>query len=362
MLFVYDKNDKSFNPSQETDFKTHDILERRDIEKWVMDFPQILGEELLIVTTEYDKFDKTSERLDLLCFDKKGKLVIVELKRDASGKNVDLQAIKYAAYCSTLALKDVVELRKKHLEAHGKSLNDENVEDELFDFVEDEAFEKIDDKPRIMLVSKEFRPEVTSAVLWLRKFNLDISCIKLTPYKIDEHRIGLVSSTLIPLPEAEEYIIKSERKESVETTFTRTQQEYVEFYQRLSEKFGKQVGLSLAQPRGEAYYLIPSGLGGVHFEWGFHGRPRSSFGVELHFEKDRESNASLISKMAVFKDEIEKATGEQVIVQKEWGKSWARLYLEKNEGKMTKELEDWALEKMVILYKLLKPKLQALKI
>jgi hypothetical protein len=70
----------------------------------------------------------------------------------------------------------------------------------------------------------------------------------------------------------------------------------------------------------------------------------------------------LISKIAVFKDEIEKATGEQVIVQKEWGKNWARLYLEKNEGKMTAELEDWALEKMAILYRLLKPKLQALKI
>lgn len=90
-------------------------------------------------------------------------------------------------------MKDVVELRKKHLEAHGKSLNYENVENELFDFVEDEAFEKIDDKPRIMLVSKEFTPEVTSAVLWLINLNLDIGCIKLAPYKIDENRIGLVS-------------------------------------------------------------------------------------------------------------------------------------------------------------------------
>jgi len=40
-------------------------MERRDLEKWVMDYPEVLGENLLVVTTEYDGFDKTSERLDL---------------------------------------------------------------------------------------------------------------------------------------------------------------------------------------------------------------------------------------------------------------------------------------------------------
>ena len=61
------------------------ILERQDIEKWVESYPEILGEELLILTTEYDKFDKTNERLDLLAIDKLGNLVIIELKRDDSG-------------------------------------------------------------------------------------------------------------------------------------------------------------------------------------------------------------------------------------------------------------------------------------
>ena len=362
MLFVYDKKDKMFVPSQETDFKTHDIMERRDIEKWVMDFPDILGEELLIITTEYDQFDKTKERLDLLCFDRQGKLVVVELKRDESGKNVELQAIKYAAYCSTLLMKDVVNLRKKHLEINGKKVSEEEVKNELFAFVENQDFEKLDDKPRIILVSKNFRPEVTSAVMWLRKFEVDLKCVKLTPYKIDENRIGLVSSTLIPLKEAEEYIIKSERKENLENILTRTQQEYIDFYGRLSKAFGKKLDLTLAEPIGQSYYKIPSGLGGVYFEWNFHGRPRSSFGVELHFMKGIKAlNVALLDKMEDLRTEIEKETGEKVIFQKDWGSVWARLYIEKNEGRMTPELEEWALGKMLILYKLLQPKLEKMK-
>jgi hypothetical protein len=63
-----------------------------------------------------------------------------------------------------------------------------------------------------MLVEKEFRPEVTTTMLWLRKFGVDISCIKLMPYKLDDEKIGIVSSKIIPLLEAEDYIIKSERK------------------------------------------------------------------------------------------------------------------------------------------------------
>ena len=66
MLYVYDKRKKALAPCRETEFKTHGLLERQDLAKWIELNPSILGEELLIITSEYDRFDKTSERLDLL--------------------------------------------------------------------------------------------------------------------------------------------------------------------------------------------------------------------------------------------------------------------------------------------------------
>ncbi len=174
MLFKYNIKDKKFQSLQESSFSAFNVLERQDIEKWVEENPDIVGEELLIISTEYDKFDKTNERLDILAIDKVGKIVVIELKRDDSGRHVELQAIKYAAYCSTLTLKDTIELRKAYLNKKGMVKSFEEVEKGILDFIENDEFEEIDDKPRIILVSREFRQEVTASVLWLRSFQIGI--------------------------------------------------------------------------------------------------------------------------------------------------------------------------------------------
>ena len=125
MLYVYDKQTKVLVPCKETEFRTHGLLERQHLAKWVEQNPSVLGEELLVITSEYDRFDKTNERLDLLALDKEGNLVVIELKRDDSGRSVDLQALKYAAYCSTLGLADVVEMYVRHQKQKGTDLSPE---------------------------------------------------------------------------------------------------------------------------------------------------------------------------------------------------------------------------------------------
>lgn len=361
MLFTYNKSSKKISLYEETDLKSHNILERQDIEKWVENYPDILGEELLVITTEYDKFDKTNERLDVLAIDKEGKLVIIELKRDDSGKNVELQAIKYAAYCSTLTLKDIVELYQQYESKKNKSIDYEKAKRQIIDFIENDEFEELTDKPRIVIVSKDFRPEVTASIMWLRKFGIDITCVKLTPYGLDNDNIAFESNIIIPLPDAKDYIIQSEKKDDIEHTKTLSQEEYSAFYHELADRIKLVLPNINPRPTSSVYCQTPTGIGGVHFEWGFHGRPRSSFGVELHFEKgDKEFNKGTINKLKVLKEKIEHATGEKVIFQEDWGKIWARLYIEKNEGKMTEELKVWAVDKMRILINLLQPELDRL--
>jgi len=212
MLYIYDKQSKSLMPCKETEFRAHGLLERQDLAKWVEQFPAMLGEELLIITSEYDRFDKTNERLDLLALDKDGNLVVIELKRDDSGKNVDLQAIKYAAYCSTLRLADLVEMYVKYQKQKGIEITSEVAQPAILDFIENDDFEEFNDRPRIILVAKEFRPEVTASVLWLRKFRLDVSCVKWDPYELENGCVAVNSSVLIPLPEAKDFIIQAEKR------------------------------------------------------------------------------------------------------------------------------------------------------
>lgn len=362
MLFTYDKTTKKISLYDETDLKTHNILERQDMEKWVENYPDILGEELLILTTEFDKFDKTDERLDLIAIDKTGNLVLVELKRDYSGKTVELQAIKYAAYCSNFTLNGVVNLHQQYLAKKGEKIGEEETKKRIIDFIENDEFEELNDKPRIILVSKEYRPEVTASILWLRKFGIDIRCVKLTPYEMDKNTIAFESTILIPLPEAEDFIIKMEKKDNIAYSPTLSQEEYVKFYTDLISRLKNTIPLSYSDPSPKSYYQIPTGISGVHFEWAFHGRPRSSFGVELHFEKsNREFNKAAFNEMEKLKSKIEEETGERINLQRDWGKSWARLYIEKSEGKMTEDLKTWAVEKMDKLFRLLQPELEKLK-
>jgi RecB family endonuclease NucS len=75
--------------------------ERYDLQEWIKQNPDIIEERLFIITSEFDQFAKSQKRLNLLALDEKGKLVVVELKRDAAGTLADLQAIRYAASCSS---------------------------------------------------------------------------------------------------------------------------------------------------------------------------------------------------------------------------------------------------------------------
>ena len=83
----------------------------------------------------------------------------------------------------------------------------------------------MNDQPRIILVSKLFRPEVTASVLWLRKYGIDISCVKLTPYDLGGGDIIFESNILIPVPEAKYFLMEVEKKERSSMTFS--QKEYV---------------------------------------------------------------------------------------------------------------------------------------
>ena len=362
MLYMYDKRKKSLTPCKETEFRSHGLLERQDLSKWVEQYPTILGEELLIVTSEYDRFDKTNERLDLLAIDKDGNLVVIELKRDDSGKSVDLQAIKYAAYCSTLRLTDIVGMYTRYHKQKGTDIPAEAAQQTILDFIDNDDFEELNDRPRIILVAKEFRPEVTASVIWIRKFGLDISCVKFDPYELSEDHVAFNTSVLIPVPEAKDFIIQIEKKDIAEHSKTLTQTEYVQFFSQCIESLKKRLPRDYATPSTKSYYQMPTGMSGIHFEWGFHGRPRSSLGVELHFEKsNREQNQALFSKCAELKNRLETEIGEPIVLQKEWGKTWARMYVEKQQGKITDDLKEWAVEKMQILIQVLQPELNKIK-
>lgn len=152
MLFVVDTVSKRATPVDRATMTDLRVRERYDVQEWVLATPQLLGEDLLVVSSEFAHFDRTSERIDVLAVDRAGKLVVIELKRSAVGTHADLQAIRYAAYCSTFSLDDVAELYVAHVRARDQRvLSLSEAAEEIREFVKTPDFEEFDDKPRIIL-------------------------------------------------------------------------------------------------------------------------------------------------------------------------------------------------------------------
>lgn len=200
-------------------FSEMGVWERTHMEEWIAKHPEILGEELLTITTEYADFDKTSKRLDILAIDREGKLVIIELKRDTAEKFVDLQAIHYAAFFSTHTFEDVVDIR-----AEFTNKSQEEADIEIREFITNDEFQDLDDQPRIILVANEFKEETLAAVLWLRDVGVDITCVKFEAYEVDE-KIVVTPNIIVPLPEAKQFMIYREKK-SKQSSEKRSTEDY----------------------------------------------------------------------------------------------------------------------------------------
>ena len=199
------------------------LQERSDLQEWVANTPEALGEELLIIQKEFDGFADTRERLDLLALDKEGRLVVIENKLDDSGRDVVWQALKYVAYCSSLKKTEILDIYQRYLDLRPGDLR---AEPSLCDFFEVEDLDgtmlNAGNDQRLILVAANFRKEVTATALWLIRHGVRVQCFRALPYTMGEELL-LDLRQIIPTPEASDYMIGMAAKETEERAVESTQ-------------------------------------------------------------------------------------------------------------------------------------------
>ncbi|MEH7082783.1 hypothetical protein V7139_08615 [Neobacillus drentensis] len=205
-MYRLDTVNNSLEEIQETTFSENDLKERQHIEEWIRKSPDVLGEDLLIIAHEYDKFE-VNERLDLLAVDKEGNIVIIEVKRDSTGSSVDFQALKYASYCARISPTDILEIYEDYVRVHAPSTN---ATDELMEFLEIESEEDLNNilnnSQRIIIVGKEIDKRILSVCTWLYENSIDVKCVTIKPYKLGEQLI-VDTNQIIPPYKLEDYYI-----------------------------------------------------------------------------------------------------------------------------------------------------------
>ena len=191
------------------------LYERNDLQRLLRDNVSILGDDLLVIGEEVSNWEDARRRIDLLAIDRSGRLVVIEIKRTQTGGHMDLQSLRYAAMISSMTFGDVLEVFEAHCQRHRPEADDARTElEDFLDGAEGADEPVISSDVRIILVSADFDREITTAVLWLNRFeSMDIACRRLVPYEIDG-RVLLDIQQVLPLPEAGDYQVKLRRKDA----------------------------------------------------------------------------------------------------------------------------------------------------
>lgn len=198
-----------------TTFADEQVLERGDLQRALREHIAVLGADLLVVAEEFGDFD-VRRRIDLLCVDRAARLVVVELKRTEDGGHLELQALRYAAMVSAMTFEQLADTYQRHLRATSGEEEAACARERLAEWLEEAGGDEavLERRVRIVLASAGFDTQITTTVMWLNDlYGLDITCVRLTPYRV-AGKLLLDVQQVIPLPEAAEFTVQLRRRET----------------------------------------------------------------------------------------------------------------------------------------------------
>lgn len=327
-MFKIDPTSNRINPLEVKRFSELGFTERKHLQEWLENYPQALtqndGEELLIIQKEFDGFDDTRERLDLLAIDKDGNLVIIENKLDDSGRDVVWQALKYASYCANLKKQQVVEIFQRYLnqKAQNEGAEPASAENVLLEFLQADDLQSVQlntlRSQRLILVAAHYRKEVTNTILWLSQFGVDCQCFKVTPYQSGAE-LFLNVEQIIPTPEASDFMIGMMAKDAEEKSVSNEQRNShklrLAFWEQALEAFS-QSSCNLynnISPGKDHWLSAGSGLSGMTFNIIF---GKSEVRVEFSMARSQpEVNRFVFDRLEAQKTEIESDFGAELVWQ-----------------------------------------------
>jgi hypothetical protein len=294
--------------------------ERQHLQEWLANKPDAFGEELLIIQKEFDGFNDTNERLDLLALDKEGNVIVIENKLDDTGKDVTWQVIKYASYCSTLTKEQIKNIYQSYLDKQGLK---EHASEKLSTFFNQE-YDVIalnsGHTQRMILVAANFRKEVTSTVLWLMNYKLRIQCFKATPFALGE-QLFLTLEQIIPTKDTEDFVIsmadKTQEEINTQENLKNRHNLRFEFWTKILPMLKGRTPIFQNSSPTKDHWLSAGGTGISSARYSML-ITKSYCGVQLEFGKSsKDENKKMFDELSNYKQEIEQKFGDKL--------SWERL-------------------------------------
>lgn len=238
-MYLFNK-DSNLEPIDPITFSELDMTENdmEEILRTNIDMICDEDESLLIVGRQVR--NAANGRSDLTAVDNNGNIVVIEIKRDKDDiKNrreaFEFQAIRYAASYATIDSPDdlvkkiyapYIDKYKDEFDLGGLTSYELGIRKLREFLLANEAEKTFNGNQSIILIASDFDEQTLSAVAWLNKNNVNISCYKLIPYR-HKQTIFLSTEKLLPITDYSDYYVnlldKSPSAVSKKTYKTRKQ-------------------------------------------------------------------------------------------------------------------------------------------
>ena len=125
---------------------------------------------------------------DLLGVDSEGNLVIVELKRSRTPREVVAQLLEYAAWASELSDVQIHEIAKGYFKTR-EEFQEKTFDDafrEVFNMPDDDEIPLLNQKLRLFIVAEEIPRQIIRVCQFLRtSYKMDVSCIAVSKFQTE---------------------------------------------------------------------------------------------------------------------------------------------------------------------------------
>jgi hypothetical protein len=213
-MAIYRIDEQRVVPVERTTFARQGLRERQDLQSLLKSQIEIISPNTLVVAEEFGEWEDSRRRIDLLGIDKNANLIVIELKRTEDGGHMELQALRYAAMISTLTFEKLVVIYQRYLSKNDIVSDAGEGLLEFLDWTEADE-EQFGQEVKIVLASAEFSRELTTSVMWLNEFGLDIRCVRMHPY-VSGDQTFLDVQIVIPIPEVADYQVRIREKKQKE--------------------------------------------------------------------------------------------------------------------------------------------------
>ena len=173
-------------------------LEKR-LEDWIAKDISIVSDDYLIIGKQVET--AFGKKIDLLCLDSNGEVVILELKRDKTPRDVVAQALDYASWVNDLSQEDILYIANKNF------IYPQSLEKAFFDKFKTQLPETINEEHSMLIIASTIDSSTERIVRYLSdKHNMAINVIQFQYHKNDDgkeflSRIFLIKPEIVkPFP------------------------------------------------------------------------------------------------------------------------------------------------------------------